>query len=34
VFVHGADAHEITVETYVWRAGDWLPTATRTFPRI
>jgi 3',5'-cyclic AMP phosphodiesterase CpdA len=34
VFVHGADEHEITVETYVWRAGDWLPTATRTFPRI
>ncbi len=33
VLVHQADEHRITVETYVWRAGDWTPTGTRAFPR-
>jgi len=33
VLVHRADAKEITVETHVWRGGDWVQTAGRTFPR-
>ena len=31
--VYRVDPSTITVETYIWRGGDWGLTATRTFPR-
>ena len=31
--VHRADEHVLTVETHVWRDGEWSLTGTRTFPR-
>ena len=33
LIVYEADAAEISVHTYVWRAGDWGLTAIRRFPR-
>jgi 3',5'-cyclic AMP phosphodiesterase CpdA len=33
VLVHRADAGSISIETNAWRDGEWVPTATRTFPR-
>ena len=33
LIVYEADAAEISVQTYVWRAGDWGLTAIRRFPR-
>jgi 3',5'-cyclic AMP phosphodiesterase CpdA len=33
LLVYEADARSLAVHTYIWRAGDWQPTAERRFPR-
>jgi len=33
LLVYEADARSLTVQTYIWRAGDWQPTAERRFRR-
>ena len=32
--VYEVDDDELTVMTYIWRAGDWAHTARRSFPRV
>jgi hypothetical protein len=31
--VYGVDDRTLTVDTYIWRGGDWGLTARRVFPR-
>jgi 3',5'-cyclic AMP phosphodiesterase CpdA len=33
LLVYEAEERELTVQTYIWREGDWGLTATRRFPR-
>jgi 3',5'-cyclic AMP phosphodiesterase CpdA len=33
LLVYEAEKHELTVQTYIWRDGDWGLTASRRFPR-